>query len=126
MERNCPAVAAADAANPATRRGAFAVSNNLAGCGEQTPDETAERFGSIEAAYTFIASVNRSQEEIFANPAVVAATASGDMPAINIGCECNSNCNSECECSTSVLFNSESTPASVQKNVQIESDRLIQ
>ena len=92
MERNCPAVAQADAANPATHKGVFAVSNNLAGCGEQTPDETDERFGSIEAAYSFIATVNRSQEEIFADPAVVAATSCGDAPAINIGCECMYGC----------------------------------
>ena len=109
MERNCPAVAQPDAANPATRKGAFAVSSNLAGCGEQTPDETAQRFGSIEGAYTFVAAVNRSQEELLSDPAVIAATYNGDAPAVNIGCECSAECNADCECSMSVLFNSERT-----------------
>ena len=51
MERNCPHVVNPDVANLTTRRGAFAVSNCLAGHGEATPDETATRFGTIEAAH---------------------------------------------------------------------------
>ena len=76
FERNCPHVVKPDAANPATRRGAFAVSNCLAGTGEATPDETAARFGTMEAAHDFVNAVNESQEQI-----IVAAMSYGTDPA---------------------------------------------
>ena len=104
LERNCPHVVKPDATNPTTRRGAFAVSNCLAGHGEATPDdhETAARFGMIEAAHAFVNAVNESQEQI-----VVAAMSYGaDLaPAA-------SACIAACECSMDVLFNSEGARAS--------------
>ena len=102
MERNCPHVVKADASNPVTRRGTFAVSNCLTVCGEYTPDETAARFGTIDAAQAFINAVNQSQEEI-----IIAATAYGTdpMPA-------EPACIAACECSMNELFNSEGARAS--------------
>ena len=76
FERNCPHVVKPDAANPVTRRGAFAVSNCLTGTGEATPDETAARFGTMEAAHDFVNAVNASQEQI-----IVAAMSYGTDPA---------------------------------------------
>ena len=69
LERNCPHVVTPNAANPTTRRGAFAVSNCLTGTGEATLDETAARFRTIEAAHGFVNAVNEPQEQI-----IVAAT----------------------------------------------------
>ena len=54
---------------------------------------------------------SRRSTDLFADPAVIAATSYGDMPAVNIGCECNADCNADCECSMSVLFNSARTIA---------------
>ena len=92
MERNYPHVVKADASNPVTRRGAFAVSNCLAGYGESTPYETAARFGAIEAAHAFVNAVNESQEQI-----IVAAMSYGTdlAPAA-------SACIAACECSMNV------------------------
>jgi hypothetical protein len=75
FERNCPHVLKPDAANPTTRRRAFAVSNCLAGTGEVTPDETPARFGTIKAAHDFVNAVNESQEQI-----IVAAMSYGADP----------------------------------------------
>ena len=75
FERNCQHVLKPDATNLTTRRGAFAVSNCLAGTGEATPDETVARFGTIEAARDFVNAVNESQEQI-----IVAAMSYGADP----------------------------------------------
>ena len=92
----------ADASNPVTRRGAFAVSNCLAGCGEYSPDETAARFGTMEVAQAFINAVNQSQEEIN-----IAATSYGTDPV-----SAEPACIVPCECSMNGLFNSEIARAS--------------
>ena len=102
MERNCPHVVKADASNLVTRRGAFAVSNCLAGCGEYTPDETAALFGTMEAAQAFINAVSQSQEEI-----IIAATSYGTDPV-----PAEPVCIAPCECSMNELFNSEGSRAS--------------
>ena len=65
----------------------------------------------INCNYYFIAAVNRSQEDLFADPAVIASTSHGDMPVVNIGCECNADCSADCERGMSVLFNSDRTIA---------------
>ena len=104
MERHCSHVVKADTSNPVTRRGAFAVSNCLARCGEYTPDETAARFGTMEAAQAFINAVSQSREEI-----IIAATSYGTDPV-----PAEPTCNAPCECfsSTNELFNSEGARAS--------------
>ena len=78
------------------------MSNCLAGTGEATPDETAARFGTIEAARDFVNAVNESQEQI-----IVAAMSYGADPEPAVFA-----CNVECECSVNVLFNSEGARAS--------------
>ena len=78
------------------------MSNCLAGYGECTPDETAARFGSIEAAHAFVNAVNQSQEQI-----IVAAMSYGTDPVPAVGAYI-----AGCECSMSALFNSEGASAS--------------
>ena len=73
------------------------MSNCLAGTGDATPDETAARFGRIEAAHAFVNAVNESQEQI-----IVAAVSYGAEPV-----PAEPACTAAYVCSMNMLFNSE-------------------
>ena len=78
------------------------MSSRLVGYGECTPDETAARFGSIEAAHAFVDAVNQAQGQI-----IVATMSYGTDPV-----PAEPACIAAHECSINILFNSEGAKAS--------------